>query len=78
VFKEGFAATEEEILKFCQDRLAAFKIPKKIEFRESLPKTAVGKVLRRYLVEEEREKMLQQQKATEVQVAAAQEQTISI
>ena len=78
VFKEGFTATEEEILKFCQDRLAAFKIPKKIEFRESLPKTAVGKVLRRYLVEEEREKMLQQQKATEVQVAAAEELTISI
>jgi len=56
VQKEGTSATEEEIITFCQGKLAAFKIPKKIEFRESLPKTAIGKVLRRHLVEEEKEK----------------------
>lgn len=59
VIKDGFSVTEEEILRYCQDNLAAFKFPKKIEFRESLPKTAVGKVLRRFLVEEVRKKMLQ-------------------
>lgn len=70
VLKEGSNVTEEGILKYCQDKLAAYKIPKMIEFRESLPKTAVGKVLRRYLVDEEREKMLQQERDAEVQVAA--------
>lgn len=56
VQKEGISATEEEIIAFCQGKLAAFKIPKKVEFRESLPKTAIGKVLRRQIVEEERKK----------------------
>ncbi len=73
VRKEGSSVTEEEILNFCQGKLAAFKIPKQIEIRESLPKTAVGKVLRRYLVDEEREKMLQEEKAAQVQAAAAKE-----
>jgi len=75
--KEGVTVTEEEILKYCQDKLATFKIPKQIEFRESLPKTAIGKVLRRYLVEEEREKMLQQEKAAEDQIAVAVEISVS-
>lgn len=66
VIKEGLSVTEEEILKYCMSKLAVFKIPKTIEFRESLPKTAVGKVLRRFLVEEEREKMLQNEKAADV------------
>jgi long-chain acyl-CoA synthetase len=57
VLKDGASATEEEIFAFCRSRLAAYKIPKKIEIREALPKTAVGKILRRFLVEEERQKM---------------------
>jgi len=41
--------TAEEISKFCKERIAAFKAPKSVEFRKELPKTAVGKVLRREL-----------------------------
>ena len=61
VLKEGLSVTEKELLFYCQSKLAAFKLPKMIEFREELPKTAVGKVLRRFLVEEERQKTLQQE-----------------
>ncbi|EHQ87396.1 long-chain-fatty-acid--CoA ligase [Desulfosporosinus youngiae] len=79
VTKEGSNVTEEEILNYCQDKLATFKIPKQIEFRESLPKTAVGKVLRRYLVDEERERMLLQENAgAKAEVAATEELTESI
>ena len=45
--------TEEEILVFCKERLASYKTPKSVEFREDLPKSAVGKLLRRVLVDEE-------------------------
>jgi long-chain acyl-CoA synthetase len=41
--------TAEEISKFCKEKIAAFKAPKSVEFRKELPKTAVGKVLRREL-----------------------------
>jgi len=44
VIKPGLSLTAEELLAFCQDRLARFKIPKAIVFLASLPKTAVGKV----------------------------------
>jgi Acyl-CoA synthetases (AMP-forming)/AMP-acid ligases II len=60
VLKEDLNVTEKELLFYCQSKLAAFKVPKIIEFRKELPKTAVGKVLRRCLVEEERQKALQQ------------------
>jgi len=53
VLKEGEQATEEEIISYCKDNLAAFKVPRAVEFRKELPKTAVGKVLRRSLREEE-------------------------
>jgi long-chain acyl-CoA synthetase len=53
VLKEGEEATEEEIITFCRDRLAAYKVPRMVEFRDSLPKTMIGKVLRRALLEEE-------------------------
>lgn len=56
VLKEGQTATEEEITSFCRERLAPYKVPKLVEFRSDLPKTMVGKVLRRVLVEEERKK----------------------
>ncbi len=53
VLKEGATATEEEILDFCRQNLTGYKVPKAIEFRTELPKTTVGKILRRVLVEEE-------------------------
>jgi long-chain acyl-CoA synthetase len=53
VLKPGQTATTEEIREFCSDKLAKYKIPYYVEFRDSLPKTMVGKVLRRALAEEE-------------------------
>lgn len=44
--------TEEEIIDFCREHLANFKVPRIVEFREELPKSAVGKILRRKLREE--------------------------
>ena len=58
VLKEGFAGKvgEAEMRDFTKERLAAYKVPKLWEFREELPKTAVGKILRRTLRKEEEEK----------------------
>jgi long-chain acyl-CoA synthetase len=56
VERSGAQATEEDVLAFCKERLAAYKAPKAVEFREELPKSAVGKLLRRVLVDEERAK----------------------
>ena len=53
VLKPGETATEEELLAYCRENLAYYKVPKFIEFRDDLPKTMVGKILRRVLVEEE-------------------------
>ena len=53
VLRPEAQADEEEIRAFCQGRLAPYKVPKYIEFRSSLPKSGVGKVLRRHLAEEE-------------------------
>ncbi|MGD2127557.1 MAG: long-chain fatty acid--CoA ligase [Desulfobacteraceae bacterium] len=58
--KPGVEATEEEILGFCKDKMAGYKRPKSVEFRETLPTSVVGKVLRRVLREEE----LKKQKAS--------------
>ncbi len=52
VVKPGEHVTAEELDAFCKERLAAYKVPKQYEFRDSLPKTLVGKVLRRTLREE--------------------------
>ncbi|WP_028325218.1 long-chain-fatty-acid--CoA ligase [Desulfatirhabdium butyrativorans] len=52
----GQTATEEEILEFCKSRLAGYKRPRSIEFRDALPTSPVGKVLRRVLRDEERKK----------------------
>jgi len=43
----------EEIQAHCREKLIAYKVPKHIEFRAELPKTLVGKILKRVLVEEE-------------------------
>ena len=56
VLMEGEQATAAELLDHCRKELAKFKVPKKIEFRSALPKTIVGKVLRRVLLEEELKK----------------------
>ncbi len=57
VKKPGSEVTEEELLAFCKERLAPYKAPKSLEFRDELPKSTVGKLLRRVLVDEERAKM---------------------
>jgi len=49
VLKPGETLTEAEVIQFCRERLAAYKAPRFVEFRESLPKTLVGKVLRKEL-----------------------------
>lgn len=59
VLKEGEQASVAELLDHCRQHLAKFKVPKKVEFRQELPKTLVGKVLRRVLIEEERKKNMQ-------------------
>jgi long-chain acyl-CoA synthetase len=51
VLRSGQTTTETELRAFCRERLAGFKVPAKIEFRTELPKTMVGKVLRRALKE---------------------------
>ena len=53
VLKEGQEATAEEILAFCREKLTAYKVPKAIEFRKELPKSNIGKLLRRALRDEE-------------------------
>ena len=54
--KPGEEATEEEFMEFCKTKLAGYKRPREIEFRDSLPVSVVGKVLRRVLRDEELEK----------------------
>jgi long-chain acyl-CoA synthetase len=56
VLKPGETSTVEEIRNYCKENLAAFKVPTQVEFRDALPKTTVGKVLRRELVREHKEK----------------------
>jgi len=59
VLREGQTATPEEIIEWCRNDefgLTGYKVPKLIEFRDSLPETLVGKVLRRVLQQEERDK----------------------
>ncbi len=56
VLKDGVAATEEEIKKFVNEKVAPYKTIRELEFRKELPMTLVGKVLRRVLQEEERKK----------------------
>jgi long-chain acyl-CoA synthetase len=53
VLKEGQTATQEELLEYCATKLAKYKLPTEIEFRKDLPKTNVGKILRKELRAEE-------------------------
>ncbi|ASS65530.1 MULTISPECIES: AMP-binding protein [unclassified Paenibacillus] len=56
VLRSGAQEDAQALKAFCKERLAAYKVPKVYEFRAALPKTLVGKVLRRKLIEEEQEK----------------------
>jgi long-chain acyl-CoA synthetase len=60
VLRSGEQATADEIREFAKTRLAAYKVPRSVEFRDELPKTLIGKVLRRALVEEEIAKQAKQ------------------
>jgi len=60
VLKPGETCTAEEIIKFCKEKLAPYKVPKLIEFRDSIPKSAIGKILRKVLREEEEMKQKKQ------------------
>lgn len=56
VLKEGEASTQEEILEFAKTKLAVYKVPTEVEFRKELPKSNVGKILRKELRAEELKK----------------------
>ncbi|HNH26365.1 MAG TPA: long-chain fatty acid--CoA ligase [Anaerolineales bacterium] len=55
VLKPGESMTEDELKEFCKERLAPYKVPRYVEFRTELPKTTVGKILRRELVRQHKE-----------------------
>lgn len=61
VLKAGQSATAEEIIAFCRERLTGYKVPRMVEFRDSLPKSAVGKLLRKALRAEEMAKQTAKQ-----------------
>src|SRR5690625_1960247 len=56
VKRSGAHLTKEILDDYCREHLAAYKVPKSYEFRDELPKTAVGKILRRQLIDEETNK----------------------
>jgi long-chain acyl-CoA synthetase len=56
--QDGQSPTADEIIEFCREHLAVYKVPKRVEFRDNLPKTLIGKVLRRVLIEEEQQRIV--------------------
>ena len=59
IVKKDESLTEEEIISYCKENMTAYKVPKQVEFRKELPKSNVGKILRRILKEEEESKATQ-------------------
>jgi long-chain acyl-CoA synthetase len=57
ILKKGQSMSEKELLGWCESRISRYKIPRAVEFRDALPKTIVGKILRRQLVEEYKNKL---------------------
>ncbi|WOX05337.1 AMP-binding protein [Microbulbifer pacificus] len=57
VVRADTSLTAEEVIAYCRENMTAYKVPKNIEFREDLPKTNVGKILRRELRDEELKKV---------------------
>jgi long-chain acyl-CoA synthetase len=55
VVRPGETLSEDEVRAWCKERLAPYKVPSHIEFRTELPKTTVGKILRRELVRQHKE-----------------------
>lgn len=55
VLKPGKSMTTDELRAFCKESLAPYKVPTHVEFRDELPKTTVGKILRRELVRQHKE-----------------------
>ena len=51
VVKPGFHLSEKELISFCKDRLTNYKVPRRIEFRDTIPKTSTGKIARRLLAD---------------------------
>jgi len=56
VLNEGMTCAADELREHCRSKLAAYKVPRYIEFKNDLPKTQIGKILRRVLIEEEKDK----------------------
>jgi len=56
VVKPGEQLTKEEIIAYCKEKLAPYKVPKDIEFIDTLPKSAIGKILRKEVRELEKKK----------------------
>src|SRR5215210_1187562 len=56
VKRGGSSVTEQDLISHCKENLAPYKVPTVLEFRDELPKSAVGKILKRVLADEEREK----------------------
>lgn len=56
VVKPGESLTAEEVIRFCREKLAPYKVPKMVEFIEALPKSAVGKILKREVKEMDKQK----------------------
>ena len=57
VVKKGEELSRNDVIAFCREKLANYKVPRRVEFRNELPKTMVGKVLRRALRDEEAAKL---------------------
>jgi long-chain acyl-CoA synthetase len=57
VQRDGMSVTADEIIEFCRQHLTSYKVPRAVELRDSLPKTLIGKVLRRALREEEQQRI---------------------
>ncbi|MDO5483619.1 MAG: long-chain fatty acid--CoA ligase [Desulfovibrionaceae bacterium] len=68
--QQGEELTKAEVIAWCRSKLASYKVPRLVEFRTELPKTIVGKVLRRALREEEERKTQKNDAARETQVTA--------
>jgi long-chain acyl-CoA synthetase len=55
VLREGERATDTEVLAFLRERLRSHTVPQRVEFRRAIPRSAIGKVLRRMLATEEQD-----------------------
>lgn len=53
VVRKDVSLTKEELIAYCRENMTAYKVPKQVEFKDELPKTNIGKILRRILVEED-------------------------